>query len=133
MKNKFLKLITSSWFALQALFMLYWPIYLYNQEGVKFYEMLPLGCIILPASGFIMVKNKIIRKTSLIILLIYSIFVSIIGTLAIAVASPTIEALWITIFIIITNLALTLHHYFSIQMTALLILSMIILAISLMV
>ncbi|MDD7343505.1 MAG: hypothetical protein PUG64_07540 [Bacteroidales bacterium] len=52
-RRKSTALITSSWFALQALFMHYRIIYLYYQmEGGKFYEMPVLGCIILPTPVF---------------------------------------------------------------------------------
>lgn len=112
MKHKFLKLITSSWFALQALFTFYWPIYLYYQTGFKFYEMLLLGCIILPTSVFFMIKNKIINKIMTCLLWIYSIAFAVIGTLANLVASPKPTlALALTIIMVI-NIALLIENHF---------------------
>lgn len=110
MKYKIYRLVTSFWFAIQALFMFYWPIYLYYQDGVKFYELSALGCILLLASTLIAVNKKPIIKTAIYILLIYSIFVAIIGTLSIMVASPKIWLAWVTLFIIVSNLVLTLYH-----------------------
>lgn len=112
MKHKFLKLITSSWFALQALFTFYWPIYIYYQTGFKFYEMLLLCCIILPTSVFFMIKNKIINKIMTCLLWIYSIAFAVIGTLANLVASPKPTlALALTIIMVI-NIALLIENHF---------------------
>ena len=74
MKTKIITYFILFWFASQAVFMFYWPLYLYCQNGLKFYEMLALGCIILPASIFIIVNNNIIKKNSdlLIVGLFYS-------------------------------------------------------------
>ena len=46
MKTKIITYFILFWFASQAVFMFYWPLYLYCQNGLKFYEMLALGCII---------------------------------------------------------------------------------------
>lgn len=64
MKTKIITYFILFWFAFQAVFMFYWPLYLYCQNGIKFYEMLALGCIILPSSIFIIVNNDIIKKNS---------------------------------------------------------------------
>lgn len=129
MKHKFLKLITSSWFALQGVLLIFWSLYLQFYINESFIEALVIGCILLIFIILYNVGIPIIKKTSLVLLLIYSVSVAILGMLIIAVASPKIWAAWTIFFIIISNLALTLYHYFSIQMTALIILSMIILTI----
>ena len=73
MKTKIITYFILFWFASQAVFMFYWPLYLYCQNGLKFYEMLALGCIILPASIFIIVNNNIIKKIATCLLWVYSI------------------------------------------------------------
>ena len=133
MKHKFLKLITSSWFALQGALMIFWSLYLHFYINEPFIEVLIIGSILLIFTIIYNINAPIIKKISLALLLTYSIFAAILGILLIAVASPKIWLAWTIFFIIISNLALTLYHYFSIQMTALIILSMIILTISSMV
>ena len=71
MKTKIITYFILFWFASQAVFMFYWPLYLYCQNGLKFYEMLALGCIILPASIFIIVNNNIIKKIATCLLWVY--------------------------------------------------------------
>lgn len=88
MKTKIITYFILFWFASQAVFMFYWPLYLYCQNGLKFYEMLALGCIILLASIFIIVNNNIIKKIATCLLWVYSIAFAIIGTLGNLVASP---------------------------------------------
>ncbi len=133
MKHTFLKLITSFWFTLQGALLIFWSLYSHFYINEPYIEALVIGCILLVVTISYNIRAPIIKKISLALLLTYSIFVAILGMLLIAVASPKIWAAWTILIIIITNLVLTLCHYFSIQMTTLLILSMIILAISLMV
>ena len=74
MKNKkTIIYLTTIWFSLQAVFMFFWPIYLYYCNGSKFYEMLVTGSILLPASLLIVVKNRIIRNIAYFLLWVYSV------------------------------------------------------------
>ena len=74
MKNKkTITYLTTIWFSLQALFMVFWPIYLYYCDGLKFYEMFVPGSILLPASLLIVVKNRIIRNIAYFLLWVYSV------------------------------------------------------------
>lgn len=112
MKTKIITYLIQCWFALQAAFSLYWPLVLYYNRSIKFYEMLALGCIIFPASILIAVKNDIIRKIATCLLWIYSIAFAFIGTLANLVASPKpMFALALTVVMFI-NIALLLVNHF---------------------
>ena len=74
MKNKkTIIYLTTIWFSLQALFMVFWPIYLYYCDGFKFFEVLVTGSILLPASLLIVVKNRIIRNIAYFLLWVYSV------------------------------------------------------------
>ena len=74
MKNKkTITYLTTIWFSLQALFMVFWPIYLYYCNGLKFYEMFVPGSILLPVSLLIVVKNRIIRNIAYFLLWVYSV------------------------------------------------------------
>ena len=126
-------LITSFWSALQGALIIFWSLYIHFYINESFIEASMIGCILLIFTILYSISAPIIKKISLAVLLTYSIFAAILGILLIAVASPKIWVAWTIFFIIISNLALTLYHYFSIQMTALIILSMIILTISSMV
>ena len=56
-KTKLIRYLILIWFSLQAVFMFFWPIFLYYDNGIKFYEMFALGCLILPSSISIIVNN----------------------------------------------------------------------------
>lgn len=74
MKNKkTITYLTTIWFSLQAVFMVFWPIYLYYCKGLKFYEMFVPGSILLPVSLLIVVKNRIIRNIAYFLLWVYSV------------------------------------------------------------
>lgn len=74
MKNKkTITYLTTIWFSLQAVFMVFWPIYLYYCKGLKFYEMFVPGSILLPVSLLIVAKNRIIRKIAYFLLWVYSV------------------------------------------------------------
>ena len=74
MKNKkTITYLTTIWFSLQAVFMLYCLIYLYYYDGSKYYEMLVTGSILLPVSLLIVVKNRIIRNIAYFLLWVYSV------------------------------------------------------------
>ncbi len=50
MKHKFLKLITSSWFALQGVMLIFWSLYLHFYINESFIEALAGGCTLLTVS-----------------------------------------------------------------------------------
>lgn len=101
------------WFGLQALFMLFWPTYLYFKIRYNFYEMLILGSIILPTSLFVVSKNKKIKKIASVILWVYSVSFALIGTIANLVASPKITLAIALTIIMIINLALLIWGSFN--------------------
>ena len=72
-KTKLIRCLILIWFSLQAVFMFFWPIYLYYCNGFKFYEMLVTGSILLPASLLIVAKNRIIRNIAYFLLWVYSV------------------------------------------------------------
>ena len=119
MENKILRLTTSSLFALQGAFAIFWSLYMYLEDNLRLTEAFVIGCILLL---FALLFN--FRKP------IYTIFFDVCGIMLIGVASPVIWIAWVIFFLIVSNSALILLHYLSIQMTTLLVLSMIILAIS---
>ena len=74
MKNKrIITWLTPIWFSLQGVFAIYWPLYLYYEAGVKFFEMLVTGSILLLLSLLIVAKNRIIRKIACFLLWVYSV------------------------------------------------------------
>ena len=74
MKNKrIITWLTPIWFSLQGVFAIYWPLYLYYEAGVKFFEMLVTGSILLLLSLLIVAKNRIIRKIAYFLLWVYSV------------------------------------------------------------
>lgn len=111
MRTKKIIYIVQIYFTLQSMFMIFWPMYLYSQKGIKFYEMLVLGCIILLSSIFIVVNKNKIRKVATCLLWIYSIAFAVIGTLANLVASPKPTlALSLTIVMIMNIVLLIVYH-----------------------
>ena len=126
MENKILRLTTSSLFALQGAFAIFWSLYMYLEDNLRLTEMFVIGCILLL---FALLFNFRIKKTAYAVLVLYTIFFDVCGIMLIGVASPVIWIAWVIFFLIVSNSALILLHYLSIQMTTLLVLSMIILAI----
>lgn len=112
MKYK-IKLITSFWFALQGALMIFWPLYMYSYAGLKLTEMFVLGSFLLPIALLFNIRKPIIKRLSLVLLLLYTIFVAVFGMMLILVASPKIWAGWVIFFIIISDLALILYNCFS--------------------
>lgn len=112
MKTRIITYFILSWFALQAVFMLYWFLYLYCHNGFKFYEILALGCIILPSSIFVVVNNDIIKKIATCSLWVYSIAFAIFGTLGNLVASPKPMLAMVLTVIMIINIALLIVNHF---------------------
>lgn len=81
-------------------------------------------------SRIFQLTKPIIKKTAYAVLVLYTVFFDVCGIMLIGVGSPVIWIAWVIFFLIVSNSALILLHYLSIQMTTLLVLSMIILAIS---
>lgn len=113
MKAKIVTYLVLIWFTLQALFMFYWPVYLYYQNGYLFREMLALGVVLLPSSVFIVVSNKIVRKVATCILWVYSIVFAVVGTLANMVASPKPMLALVLTIIMIVNITLLVVNRFQ--------------------
>ena len=110
MKNKkTITYLTTIWFSLQAVFMVFWPIYLYYCKGLKFYEMFVPGSILLPVSLLIVVKNRIIRNIAFFLLWVYSISFAFLSTLLIGVASPKRMIALVLTFIMIVNIVLLIR------------------------
>ena len=105
-KTKLIRYLILIWFSLQAVFMFFWPIYLYYDNGIKFYEMFALGCLILPSSISIIVNNNLVRKIAICFLWVYSIFFAFFGTLGDLVASPKPMLALVLTFIMIVNIVL---------------------------
>ena len=124
MENKILRLTTSSLFALQGAFAIFWSLYMYLEDNLRLTEAFVIGCILL------LFRKPIIKKTAYAVLVLYTVFFDVCGIMLIGVGSPVIWIAWVIFFLIVSNSALILLHYLSIQMTTLLVLSMIILAIS---
>lgn len=113
MKHKIFKIITSFWFALQGALMIFWSLYMYSVEGLKLTEMFVLGCFLLPTALLLNIKRPKIKKVSIALLLLYSIFVAFLGMALIMVASPKVWAAWVIFFIIVSDSALILYQCFS--------------------
>lgn len=47
MENKILRLTTSSLFALQGAFAIFWSLYMYLEDNLRLTEMFVIGCILL--------------------------------------------------------------------------------------
>ena len=105
-KTKLIRYLILIWFSLQAVFMFFWPIFLYYDNGIKFYEMFALGCLILPSSISIIVNNNLVRKIAICFLWVYSISFAFFGTLSNLVASPKPMLALVLTFIMIVNIVL---------------------------
>lgn len=130
MENKILRLTTSSLFALQGAFAIFWSLYMYLEDNMRLTEAFVIGCILLLFALLFNFRKPIIKKTAYAVLVLYTVFFDVCGIMLIGVGSPVIWIAWVIFFLIVSNSALILLHYLSIQMTTLLVLSMIILAIS---
>ena len=106
MRTKRIVVLMVLWFGLQAVFMLCWPVYLFYTTGHKFFELQIYGVVLLLSTIFILVKNKTIKRIGKILLCFYSLAFTVVGTLAILVASPKKDfAIQLTIIMVI-NLVL---------------------------
>ena len=107
MKNKkTIIYLTTIWFSLQAVFMFFWPIYLYYCNGFKFYEMLVTGSILLPSSLLIVAKNRIIRNIAYFLLWVYSVPFCFLVFLYILLAGSDIISQLVLTSIYIINIVL---------------------------
>ena len=111
-KTKLIRYLILIWFSLQAVFMFFWPIYLYYCNGFKFYEMFALGCLILLSSISIIVNNNLVRKISICFLWVYSICFAFFGTLGNLVASPKPMLALVLTFIMIVNIVLLFLEWY---------------------
>lgn len=111
-KTKLIRCLILIWFSLQAVFMFFWPIYLYYCNGFKFYEMFALGCLILLSSISIIVNNNLVRKIAICFLWVYSICFAFFGTLGNLVASPKPMLALVLTFIMIVNIVLLFLEWY---------------------
>lgn len=106
MKRKVATNLVVIWFAMHALFMLLWPIYLYLSTGYVIPEMVTMGCVIMACSVLVKSKNQKLRRGSFAILGIYSIGFAILGIASILVASPKVWLAYVLTVIVVVNLVL---------------------------
>ena len=110
MENKILRLTTSSLFALQGAFEIFWPLYMYLEYNLKLTEAFVIGCILLLFALLFNFRKPIIKKTAYAVLVLYTISFDVYGTMVIGVGSPVIWLAWVMIFLIVSNSALILYY-----------------------
>lgn len=110
MENKILRLTTSSLFALQGAFAIFWSLYMYLEVNLRLTEMFVIGCILLLFALLFNFRKPIIKKTAYAVLVLYTIFFDVCGTMLIGVASPVIWIAWVIFFLIVSNSALILYY-----------------------
>ena len=59
--------------------MVFWPLYMYSYAGLKLTEMFVLGSFLLPIALLFNIRKPIIKRLSLVLLLLYTIFVAVFG------------------------------------------------------
>ena len=64
MENKILRLTTSSLFALQGAFAIFWSLYMYLEDNLRLTEMFVIGCILLLFALLFNFRKPIIKKTA---------------------------------------------------------------------
>lgn len=109
-ENKILRLTTSSLFALQGAFAIFWSLYMYLEVNLRLTEMFVIGCILLLFALLFNFRKPIIKKTAYAVLVLYTIFFDVCGTMLIGVASPVIWIAWVIFFLIVSNSALILYY-----------------------
>ena len=72
--------------------------------------MFVIGCILLLSALLFNFRKPIIKKNAYAVLVLYTIFFDVCGTMLIAVASPVIWIAWVMIFLIVSNSALILYY-----------------------
>ena len=110
MENKILRLTTSSLFALQGAFAIFWSLYMYLEVNLRLTEMFVIGCILLLFALLFNFRKPIIKKTAYAVFVLYTIFFDVCGTMLIGVASPVIWIAWVIFFLIVSNSALILYY-----------------------
>ena len=65
MENKILRLTTSSLFALQGAFAIFWSLYMYLEDNMRLTEMFVIGCILLLFALLFNFRKPIIKKNRL--------------------------------------------------------------------
>ena len=110
MENKILRLTTSSLFALQGAFAIFWSLYMYLEDNLRLTEMFVIGCILLLFALLFNFRKPIIKKTAYAVLVLYTIFFDVCGIMLIGVASPVIWIAWVIFFLIVSNSALILYY-----------------------
>ena len=110
MENKILRLTTSSLFALQGAFAIFWSLYMYLEDNLRLTEMFVIGCILLLFALLFNFRKPIIKKTAYTVLVLYTIFFDVCGIMLIGVASPVIWIAWVIFFLIVSNSALILYY-----------------------
>ena len=66
MENKILRLTTSSLFALQGAFAIFWSLYMYLEDNLRLTEMFVIGCILLLFALLFNFRKPIIKKTPML-------------------------------------------------------------------
>lgn len=79
MENKILRLTTSSLFALQGAFAIFWSLYMYLEDNLRLTEMFVIGCILLLFALLFNFRKPIIKKTAYAVLVLYTIFFDVCG------------------------------------------------------
>lgn len=83
MENKILRLTTSSLFALQGAFAIFWSLYMYLEDNLRLTEMFVIGCILLLFALLFNFRKPIIKKTAYAVLVLYTIFFDVCGIMLI--------------------------------------------------
>ena len=110
MENKILKLTTSSLFALQGAFAIFWSLYMYLEDNMRLTEAFVIGCILLLFALLFNFRKPIIKKTAYAVLVLYTVFFDVCGIMLIGVGSPVIWIAWVIFFLIVSNSALILYY-----------------------
>ena len=110
MENKILRLTTSSLFALQGAFAIFWSLYMYLEDNLRLTEAFVIGCILLLFALLFNFRKPIIKKTAYAVLVLYTVFFDVCGIMLIGVGSPVIWIAWVIFFLIVSNSALILYY-----------------------
>ena len=104
MENKILRLTTSSLFALQGAFAIFWSLYMYLEDNLRLTEAFVIGCILLLFALLFNFRKPIIKKTAYAVLVLYTVFFDVCGIMLIGVASPVIWIAWVIFFFLTSSL-----------------------------
>lgn len=110
MENRILRLTTSSLFALQGAFAIFWSLYMYLEDNLRLTEAFVIGCILLLFALLFNFRKPIIKKTAYAVLVLYTVFFDVCGIMLIGVGSPVIWIAWVIFFLIVSNSALILYY-----------------------